>query len=268
MLDVCAGGPPQRKPCRLNGLRARPCPRQRLAEPFEALRDRAEAQPGGRPGRLPRHARPDRRFHRPRRLRPQPVRGRRAWRRRAAMASRRTAPPTSPRWSRPSPHRARGSPASAARMRPMQQRPARPPRRCSQAGATVWLAGRPGELEAQLKQAGVSGFVYAGCDAVAVLDRALPLPRRAVRFDASSGNGDVNAIPSHRPDDRRLGFQRRRRHPGRSQDLCGASGLWRQRHRRADGAEHPRRQRHPRRAGGFRRRRRSTPSSPISTSRR
>lgn len=41
------------------------------------------------------------------------------------------------------------------------------------AGATVWLAGKPGELEAALSQAGVAGFVFAGCDAVAVLKEAL-----------------------------------------------------------------------------------------------
>lgn len=41
------------------------------------------------------------------------------------------------------------------------------------AGATVWLAGRPGELEAALNNAGVGSFIYAGCDAVAVLTEAL-----------------------------------------------------------------------------------------------
>jgi methylmalonyl-CoA mutase len=41
------------------------------------------------------------------------------------------------------------------------------------AGATVWLAGRPGELEAELNKAGIRGFVFAGCDAVAVLTEAL-----------------------------------------------------------------------------------------------
>jgi methylmalonyl-CoA mutase len=38
------------------------------------------------------------------------------------------------------------------------------------AGAThIYLAGRPGELEAALKAAGVQDFVYAGCDVVATL---------------------------------------------------------------------------------------------------
>ncbi|KRE17362.1 methylmalonyl-CoA mutase [Bosea sp. Root483D1] len=41
------------------------------------------------------------------------------------------------------------------------------------AGATVWLAGRPGEQEAALREAGVTNFVFAGCDAVAVLQEAL-----------------------------------------------------------------------------------------------
>jgi methylmalonyl-CoA mutase len=38
-----------------------------------------------------------------------------------------------------------------------------------EAGAAVWLAGRPGALEPALKEAGVSGFVFAGCDALAAL---------------------------------------------------------------------------------------------------
>lgn len=40
------------------------------------------------------------------------------------------------------------------------------------AGASVWLAGRGGVREAAYKAAGVSGFVYAGCDAIAVLKEA------------------------------------------------------------------------------------------------
>lgn len=44
-----------------------------------------------------------------------------------------------------------------------------------QAGADIWLAGRPGESEAGLREAGVSEFIYAGCDAVAVLERALSI---------------------------------------------------------------------------------------------
>jgi methylmalonyl-CoA mutase len=43
------------------------------------------------------------------------------------------------------------------------------------AGATVWLAGRPGEQEAALREAGVTNFVFAGCDAVAVLQDALAI---------------------------------------------------------------------------------------------
>jgi methylmalonyl-CoA mutase len=37
------------------------------------------------------------------------------------------------------------------------------------AGAHVYLAGRPGKLEAALKEAGVQSFVYVGCDALATL---------------------------------------------------------------------------------------------------
>jgi methylmalonyl-CoA mutase len=38
------------------------------------------------------------------------------------------------------------------------------------AGAQVYLAGRPGEREADLTVAGVQAFVYAGCDALATLN--------------------------------------------------------------------------------------------------
>ncbi len=37
----------------------------------------------------------------------------------------------------------------------------------------VWLAGKPGGLEPALRAAGIDGFVFAGCDAVAVLETAL-----------------------------------------------------------------------------------------------
>jgi methylmalonyl-CoA mutase len=40
------------------------------------------------------------------------------------------------------------------------------------AGAIVQLAGRPGEMEATLKQAGVKTFVFIGCDAVSTLQAA------------------------------------------------------------------------------------------------
>lgn len=43
------------------------------------------------------------------------------------------------------------------------------------AGATVWLAGRPSEQEAALREAGVANFIYAGCDAIAVLQDALAI---------------------------------------------------------------------------------------------
>jgi len=42
----------------------------------------------------------------------------------------------------------------------------------SAAGATVHLAGRPGELEAALAEAGVKTFVFMGCDVVATLQAA------------------------------------------------------------------------------------------------
>lgn len=40
------------------------------------------------------------------------------------------------------------------------------------AGASVWLAGRAGDKEAAYKTAGVGGFVYAGCDVIAALKEA------------------------------------------------------------------------------------------------
>jgi methylmalonyl-CoA mutase len=40
------------------------------------------------------------------------------------------------------------------------------------AGATVHLAGRPGELEPALTEAGVKTFVFVGCDVVATLQAA------------------------------------------------------------------------------------------------
>ncbi len=43
------------------------------------------------------------------------------------------------------------------------------------AGAAVWLAGRPAALERELTQAGVCGFIFVGCDALAALRRAYDL---------------------------------------------------------------------------------------------
>jgi methylmalonyl-CoA mutase len=40
------------------------------------------------------------------------------------------------------------------------------------AGASVWLAGQPGTLEPALKRADISGFIFAGCDALAALRAA------------------------------------------------------------------------------------------------
>jgi methylmalonyl-CoA mutase len=48
------------------------------------------------------------------------------------------------------------------------------------AGAShIYLAGRPGQQEAALRSAGVELFVYAGCDALAVLQAAWQLMDRA-----------------------------------------------------------------------------------------
>lgn len=45
-------------------------------------------------------------------------------------------------------------------------------RELTDAGARVYLAGKPGELEARLRSAGVAEFIYAGCDMLDVLQRA------------------------------------------------------------------------------------------------
>jgi methylmalonyl-CoA mutase len=42
----------------------------------------------------------------------------------------------------------------------------------SAGAAQIYLAGRPGELEAALRSAGVQDFIYVGCDVVAMLTRA------------------------------------------------------------------------------------------------
>ncbi len=43
------------------------------------------------------------------------------------------------------------------------------------AGATVHLAGRPGEMEAELRTAGVEVFIFMGCDVVATLEAAFDM---------------------------------------------------------------------------------------------
>jgi methylmalonyl-CoA mutase len=48
-------------------------------------------------------------------------------------------------------------------------------RELSRAGHPVWLAGKPGELEAMLLAAGVSRFIFAGCDVVEALTTALEI---------------------------------------------------------------------------------------------
>ncbi len=115
-------------------------PAMRLAEPFEALRDRAEACLGGRPGVFLATLGPIADFT-----------ARAGFARNLFEAGGLAAPvgngfvaalaPTSRHWSRPSPHRAPNSPASAAAMPPMPRRPARPHKRCAR--QVRGLAGRP-----------------------------------------------------------------------------------------------------------------------------
>ena len=100
--------------------------------------------------------------------------------------------------------------------------------------------------------------IAAGADGVAVIsalslatDPARP-PRRELR--AIVDDGARRARRAHDRDRRHhrgFGFRRRRRHPGRPEDLLRARRLWRVGHHRADRAEHQGRHRHPRCAAGF-----------------
>jgi methylmalonyl-CoA mutase len=56
----------------------------------------------------------------------------------------------------------------------------------SRAGATVYLAGRPGNSEASLRAAGVSSFIFAGCNALAELEAAQALATRGSQPSAAS----------------------------------------------------------------------------------
>jgi methylmalonyl-CoA mutase len=60
------------------------------------------------------------------------------------------------------------------------ERAERAARDLAAAGARVYLAGRPGELEARLRTAGVTGFVYAGCDMFDTLQHAFGEAGRCV----------------------------------------------------------------------------------------
>ena len=52
--------------------------------------------------------------------------------------------------------------------------------------AHLYLAGRPGELEAALKAAGVQDFIYVGCDVLGVLRRLTPARTRPWRSWSAS----------------------------------------------------------------------------------
>jgi len=47
-----------------------------------------------------------------------------------------------------------------------------------EAGARVWMAGRPGEREVGLREAGVEAFVYASCDVLAACKRPIGSSQR------------------------------------------------------------------------------------------
>ena len=81
-----------------------------------------------------------------------------------------------------------------------------------------------------------------------------PIPQAAARelrawsMRRSPGGRSMTADRGHH---RGLGLRRRRRHPGRPENLLGARRLWRLGDHGADRAEHQGRHRHPRRAGAF-----------------
>jgi methylmalonyl-CoA mutase len=43
--------------------------------------------------------------------------------------------------------------------------------------APIYLAGRPGDLETSLREAGAMAFIFAGCDILEVLGEALDAAR-------------------------------------------------------------------------------------------
>ena len=101
--------------------------------------------------------------------------------------------------------------------------------------------------------------IEAGADGVSVIS-ALSLakdPQAAAARIAARGRCGARQAEAADDRDRRhhrgLGFRRRRRHPGRPEDVLGARRLWRVGDHRADGAEHQGRHRHPRRAAGVHR---------------
>ena len=112
---------------------------------------------------------------------------------------------------------------------------------------------------AGINQSNAADVIAAGADGVAVIS-ALSLaadPGTAARTLRGVVEAALAKRPRHdrhRAHHRRLGFERRRRHPGGPEDLRRARRLWRVRHHRADRAEHARRRRHPRRAARFHRR--------------
>ena len=73
------------------------------------------------------------------------------------------------------------------------------------AGASVWFAGRPGALEAALGNAGVCGFIFAGCDALAALRTThwefanlLKKPRKPIPIATRIATG--SSLPKRRID--------------------------------------------------------------------
>ena len=90
--------------------------------------------------------------------------------------------------------------------------------------------------------------IAAGADGVAVISALSmhPIPQaaaRELRGVVDAALAQEAGMTADRGHHRRIGFQRRRRHPGRPQDLFRARRLWRLGDHRAHRAEHPRRDR-------------------------
>ena len=133
----------------------------------------------------------------------------------------------------------------------------------------------PAGAIAGIDERNAAAVIAAGADGIAVISALslAPEPKRAAAtlrgiVDRALAERKARHEDTHRRDHRRLGFERRRGHPGRSQDLFRAGCLRRVRHRGADRAEHARASRP---STTFRRpssRRRSMRCFPISMSAR
>ena len=143
----------------------------RLAAPFEALRDKSDdkLKSIGRAAKnLPRQSRHGRRLHRARHLCQELLRDRRhrGGRHRRVLPIRQRSPPPSRPPALPSPACARPTRSMRNTRRP-PQRPFKPPA----PSISIWQAG-PASRRPRCASAGVGDFIFAGGDALAMLQEA------------------------------------------------------------------------------------------------